>query len=127
MINRLSYTFFRPQLLLSFYLAMRRHPCYTVLKDKEREVFRMGIRKDSIAVAKCMLEAVSEQGTFKNHFTLEYKTFANNFGLSSKQCQLCLEYLEAIGCIRYVVNDKGQFTVLPQIVDFIEDTIQQEA
>lgn len=86
----------------------------------------MGIRKDSIAVARCILEAVSEQGTFKNQFSLEYEMFADNFGLSSKQCQLCLEYLEAIGCIQYVVNAEGRFKIMPQIVDFIEDATQQE-
>ena len=80
----------------------------------------MGIRDDAKTVAQRMVEAVCEQGTFKSTYSLGYKNFVDGFGLTEQRRQICFEYLESIGCIKYKSNTDCLFIITPQIVDFVE-------
>ena len=80
----------------------------------------MNIRNDAKKIAQRMVEAVCEQGSFKNTYSLAYEKFADGFGLTDQRRQICFEYLESIGCIKYKSNTEGLFIIMPQIVDFVE-------
>lgn len=80
----------------------------------------MSIREDAKKIAQRMVDAVSDQGTFQRTYTLEYELFADGFGLSDKRCQLCLEYLEFLGCIKSESNTENAFKIMPRIIDYVE-------
>ncbi len=87
----------------------------------------MSIREKSLKIASYLFEKAVEYGTFKNSYPATYGELGDALGMSPKECRLCCEYLESIGCVNVTTNPDGNgtdllFKAMPAVVDFLENT-----